>query len=121
MTEIIDRRRQDGIHSGKGKSISSTDRFKRRYREQIREAARKAVSGRDIKDVFDKGTDVTIPRKDIQEPVFSHSSQGGKKEIVHPGNREYVKGDKIERPKGGGGGGSGKGQASDSGEGKKEQ
>jgi uncharacterized protein len=36
---------------------------------------------------------------------------------VHPGNREYIKGDRIERPKGGQGGGSGKGQASDSGEG----
>ena len=39
------------------------------------------------------------------------------REIVHPGNKEYVRGDRIERPKGGGGGGSGKGQASDSGEG----
>jgi len=38
--------------------------------------------------------------------------------MVHPGNREFVRGDRIERPKGGGsGGGSGSGQASDSGEG----
>jgi uncharacterized protein len=36
---------------------------------------------------------------------------------VHPGNKEYVRGDRIERPKGGGAGGSGKGKASDSGEG----
>jgi uncharacterized sporulation protein YeaH/YhbH (DUF444 family) len=39
------------------------------------------------------------------------------REIVHPGNKEYVRGDRIDRPKGGGGGGSGKGQASDQGEG----
>jgi uncharacterized sporulation protein YeaH/YhbH (DUF444 family) len=39
------------------------------------------------------------------------------REIVHPGNQDYVRGDRIERPKGGGGGGSGKGQASDQGEG----
>jgi uncharacterized sporulation protein YeaH/YhbH (DUF444 family) len=37
--------------------------------------------------------------------------------MVHPGNKDYVRGDRIERPKGGGGQGSGKGQASDSGEG----
>ena len=38
--------------------------------------------------------------------------------MVHPGNQEYVAGDRIKRPKGGGaGGGSGQGQASDSGEG----
>jgi uncharacterized sporulation protein YeaH/YhbH (DUF444 family) len=39
------------------------------------------------------------------------------REIVHPGNKEYIRGDRIERPKGGQGGGSGKGQASDQGEG----
>ena len=39
------------------------------------------------------------------------------REIVHPGNKDYVRGDRIERPKGGQGSGSGKGQASDSGEG----
>ncbi|MBS0442899.1 MAG: YeaH/YhbH family protein, partial [Proteobacteria bacterium] len=38
------------------------------------------------------------------------------REMVHPGNQDYVRGDRIERPKGGGGGGGG-GQASDSGEG----
>jgi uncharacterized protein len=37
--------------------------------------------------------------------------------VVHPGNKDFVRGDRIERPKGGGGSGSGKGQASDSGEG----
>jgi uncharacterized sporulation protein YeaH/YhbH (DUF444 family) len=36
---------------------------------------------------------------------------------VHPGNKDYARGDRIERPKGGGGAGSGQGQASDSGEG----
>jgi uncharacterized sporulation protein YeaH/YhbH (DUF444 family) len=37
---------------------------------------------------------------------------------VHPGNKEYIQGDRIDKPKGGSGaGGSGKGQASDQGEG----
>src|SRR5207344_2991392 len=57
-----------------------------------------------------------IPKRDINEPAFGHGT-GGKREMVHPGNQEYVAGDKIERPKGGGGKGSGKGEAGDSGEG----
>jgi uncharacterized sporulation protein YeaH/YhbH (DUF444 family) len=40
------------------------------------------------------------------------------REIVHPGNQEYVRGDRIERPKGGAGGqGAGPGQAGSQGEG----
>ena len=50
----------------------------------------------------------------IREPVFHHG-QGGIRDVVHPGNTEHVRGDRIERPQGGAGGrGS---QASDSGEG----
>src|SRR5690606_18425643 len=59
--------------------------------------------------------DVTLPRHDVSEPSFSHGD-GGNREYVHPGNREYVKGDRIERPQGGSGG-SGGSQASDQGEG----
>ncbi len=43
------------------------------------------------------------------------------KERVHPGNDQFIKGDKIDRPKGGGeGGGSGEGEASPDGEGQDE-
>ncbi|WP_153062338.1 DUF444 family protein, partial [Escherichia coli] len=42
---------------------------------------------------------------------------GGVREVVRPGNQEYVKGDRIAKPKGGQGGGAGGGQASDQGEG----
>lgn len=110
LQQIIDRRL-----AGKNKSIGNRERFLRRYKDQIREAVRKAVDGRGIRDI-ERGEDITIPKRDISEPVFGHG-QGGVREIVHPGNQEYVKGDRIERPKGGGGGGSGKGQASDQGEG----
>ncbi|MEE9477261.1 MAG: YeaH/YhbH family protein, partial [Roseateles sp.] len=40
-----------------------------------------------------------------------------KRAVVRPGNQEYVKGDRIAKPKGGQGGGAGGGQASDQGEG----
>src|SRR5512134_389997 len=110
MLQIIDRRL-----AGKNKSIGNRERFLRRYKTQIREAVKRAVDGRGIRDI-ERGEEVRIPKKDVSEPVFHHG-QGGVREIVHPGNKDYVRGDRIERPKGGGGGGSGKGQASDSGEG----
>ena len=110
LQSIIDRRL-----AGKNKSIGNRERFLRRYKEQIREAVRRAIDGRGIRDM-ERGEDVHIPRRDIGEPVFGHGP-GGVRETVHPGNREYVQGDRIERPKGGAGGGAGRGQASDSGEG----
>lgn len=110
MQQIIDRRL-----AGKNKSIGNRERFLRRHKDQIREAVKRAVDGRGIRDI-EKGEDIHIPKRDITEPVFGHG-QGGKREMVHPGNQDYMRGDRIERPKGGGGGGSGGGQASDSGEG----
>lgn len=107
--QIIDRRL-----SGKNKSIGNRERFLRRYRGQIQEAVRKAVSGRGIREL-EQGEDVTLPRRDVSEPSFGHAP-GGSREYVHPGNREYLRGDRIARPPGGGSG-SGSGEASDSGTG----
>jgi len=109
LQQIIDRRL-----AGKNKSIGNRERFLRRHKNQIREAVKRAVDGRGIRDIA-QGEDIHIPKRDISEPVFGHGP-GGKREMVHPGNQDYVRGDRIERPKGGGGKGGG-GQASDSGEG----
>jgi hypothetical protein len=110
VQQIIDRRL-----AGKNKSIGNRERFLHRHKEQIREAVKRAIKGRSIRDV-ERGEDIHIPKRDLSEPVFGHGP-GGVRETVHPGNQDYLRGDRIERPKGGGGGGSGKGQASDSGEG----
>ncbi len=107
LHQVIDRRL-----SGKNKSIGNRERFLRRYRDQIREAVRKAVGDRSIHDI-EEGTDITLPKRDVSEPVFGHAP-GGTREMVHPGNKEYVRGDKIARPQGGGGGGgSGSGASQD--------
>jgi uncharacterized sporulation protein YeaH/YhbH (DUF444 family) len=108
--QIIDRRL-----AGKNKSIGNRERFMRRYKDKIKDAVRRAIDGRGIRDV-ERGEEVRIPKKDLSEPVFHHGS-GGQREMVHPGNQEYVQGDRIKRPQGGQGGGTGKGQASDQGEG----
>ena len=107
--QIIDRRL-----AGKNKSIGNRERFLRRHKEQIREAVKRAVDGRGIRDLA-QGEDIHIPKRDISEPVFRHGT-GGKRDMVHPGNQDFLRGDRIARPKGGGGSGGG-GQASDSGEG----
>jgi uncharacterized sporulation protein YeaH/YhbH (DUF444 family) len=99
--------------AGKNKSIGNRERFLRRHQEQIREAVRKAVTGRGIRDM-EQGESVTIPKKDISEPVFHHG-QGGSRDTVHPGNTDHLRGDRIKRPQGGVSGGTG--QASDAGEG----
>ncbi len=109
LQQIIDRRL-----SGKNKSIGNRERFLRRHKEQIREAVRRAVDGRGIRDM-ERGEEVHIPKKDISEPAFSHG-EGGVREVVRPGNTEHVRGDRIAKPKGGAGQGGG-GEASDSGEG----
>jgi uncharacterized sporulation protein YeaH/YhbH (DUF444 family) len=111
LQSIIDRRL-----AGKNKSIGNRERFLRRHKEQIREAVKRAIDGRGIRDI-ERGEDIHIPKRDLSEPVFGHGS-GGVREVVHPGNQDFIRGDRIERPKGGsGGGGSGKGQAGDSGDG----
>ncbi|HEX4327054.1 MAG TPA: YeaH/YhbH family protein [Burkholderiales bacterium] len=110
LQQIIDRRL-----SGKNKSIGNRERFLKRYRGQIREAVRRAVSGRDIRDI-NQGENVTVPKRDVSEPVFSHGT-GGSREYVVPGNQDFARGDRIARPQGGGGGGSGDGEASPDGEG----
>jgi hypothetical protein len=98
MLRLIDRRSNGG-----NKSAVNRERFLRRYKEHVRGAVKDMIAKRSIADM-EKGGDVNVPTKDMSEPSFRHD-RGGDWETVYPGNREFVKGDKIERPKGGGGGG----------------
>lgn len=107
MTQVIDRRL-----NGKNKSAVNRGRFLRRFKNQIRKAVADAISKRGITDI-DQGENVSIPAKDISEPTFSHGS-GGHRDIVHPGNTDFITGDRVARPPGSGGSG---GKASNKGEG----
>lgn len=109
---VIDRRKND-----KNKSSVNRQRFMKRVKNQVKEAVKKTIRDGSITDITNgKQKDVTIPDKGLGEPTFSHSSEGGIRDRVFPGNKEFTAGDRIERPKGGGKG-SGQGNASDSGEG----
>ena len=109
MTYIVDRRL-----NSKNKSTVNRQRFLERYRQHIKKAVSEAIDKRSITDIH-SGEKISIPAKDIGEPIFHHG-QGGKKVRVLPGNRDFVTGDQIKRPEGGGGSGNGKG-AGNSGEG----
>lgn len=110
MATFIDRRLD-----GKNKSSVNRQRFIRRFRSQIKQAVAEAMKGRSITNI-DSGEKVNIPARDVSEPVFGHGP-GGRREMIHPGNREFVTGDRIDRPSGGAGGGAGRGSASADGEG----
>lgn len=110
LTHVIDRRL-----NGKNKSAVNRERFLRRYRKHIKKAVADAVQKRSITDI-EHGEKISIPSRDLKEPIFHHG-KGGRREMVHPGNKEFVAGDRLPKPPSGGGGGAGDGQASDQGEG----
>ncbi|MGI1999062.1 YeaH/YhbH family protein [Shewanella frigidimarina] len=109
MANFIDRRL-----NAKGKSTVNRQRFIERYKKQIKKAVGDAVTRRSVTDI-DKGEQITIPKRDLSEPVF-RQGQGGIRDRVHPGNDQFNRGDQIQRPKAGHGG-AGQGDASNSGEG----
>ncbi len=94
---IIDRRLNPG-----GKSLANRQRFIRRARSLIRQAVRETSAGRSIKDM-EKGGDVVVPADTLKEPSFRRSAEGGDRDYVLPGNREYMEGERIPRPLSGGG------------------
>ncbi|WP_459616890.1 YeaH/YhbH family protein [Bordetella sp. 2513F-2] len=110
MNSLIDRRL-----NGRNKSAVNRERFLRRYKEQIRKAVGDMVRERSIEDM-DRGGEINLPARDISEPRFRYGP-GGDREIVHPGNREFAKGDTFDRPSGGegegGGGEPGQGESVD--------
>ncbi len=108
MSQFVDRRL-----SGKNRSAVNRQRFLRRFKSQVRKAVSEAVSGRKVEDL-ERGQKISIPAKDLSEPVFHHGS-GGQRQIVHPGNQEFIAGDQFDRPPGASG--EAGGNASQDGEG----
>jgi uncharacterized sporulation protein YeaH/YhbH (DUF444 family) len=99
MHHFIDRRANP-----KGKSLGNRQRFLRRARENIKEMVDKSVRNKSVAGQDQSGGEaVTIPAKGIKEPVFAHSPKGGFRQHVLPGNKDFVVGDTIPRPKGGAG------------------
>ena len=110
MSFIIDRRL-----NAKKKSTVNRQRFLKRYRKHIKRAVADAIGNRSITDI-ESGEQISIPSKDINEPIFHHG-KGGHNENVLPGNSDFIAGDHIPRPQGGGGAGGRGSGASNEGQG----
>ncbi len=101
---IVDRRLNP-----RGKSLENRQRFLRRAKALVRRAVKQTSQDRGIQDVLEGG-EVSIPLDGMDEPRLRRG-QGGVRNQVLPGNKEFVEGDVLPRPRQGGG------RARDAGEG----
>jgi uncharacterized sporulation protein YeaH/YhbH (DUF444 family) len=98
MTHFIDRRLNP-----KGKSLANRQRFLRRARAQIREAVQKSLKDSAVADI-EKERKIKISTKGTREPRFRLDPRaGGEHDFVLPGNKEFMPGDEIKKPKSGDG------------------
>lgn len=106
---IVDRR-----SNPKGKSSENRQRLLKRIHGQIKGAIPEIIKNTNIKDINSTKDKINVPVKGIDEPQFTYDKDSGDKKYIHPGNKEYSKGDRIKKEKKSGKGkGSGAGGASD--------
>src|SRR4051812_46142157 len=102
---VIDRREEH-----RNKSPTSRDRFIKRYRDVIKQAAADQVKqSKGFRDLTTGAAGaerkIIIDRKTLDEPQFVHG-HGGNHEYVFGENDIFNVGDTLPRPDGQGGGGS---------------
>ena len=100
---IIDRRKNPG-----GKSSGNRQKFLKRTKDEIRKSIHEKLGKRSIKGSSDD-QDVTVTRKGIHEPQFGHKQDSGSRDIVLPGNEDFIEGDLLQKPQSGQGGSGPKG------------
>jgi uncharacterized protein len=98
---IIDRRKNPSK-----KNLTNRQRFLERFRDRVKDAARKQIADRKITNDGDQ--EITISGSGIDEPRFGHRPDTGDWDYVLPGNDEYIPGDTIDKPKGQSSGGRGR-------------
>jgi len=113
LLRIVDRR---GDPPGRG--AVNRERFIRRFKDDIKRAADEEFGKRSITDVG-RGGRISIPGRGLAEPRLKHDEETGSRDFVLPGNREYLPGDSISRPRRGAESGedgeeAGSGEGSDS-------
>lgn len=106
---IIDRRKNPS-----GKNLPNRKRFIDRAKEKIKERLKDNFNKRSISN--EGNEEIIIDIDGIDEPNFSYDLNSGEWNYILPGNKTYVPGDKIQKPKEGGSkrGGAGKGESEDS-------
>lgn len=107
--DIIDRRLNP-----KSKSLGNRQRFLKRAKADIKDAIKDAVNNRNVTDGSNGG--IRVRTKSVAEPTLSPDYNTGSRDFVLPGNREYVVGDDILRPRKEGSAGAGGGAGTESSE-----
>jgi uncharacterized sporulation protein YeaH/YhbH (DUF444 family) len=93
LLRIVDRRADPP-----GRGAVNRERFIRRFKDDIKRAADEEFGKRSIKDVG-RGGRISIPGRGLDEPRLVHDDDSGNRDFVLPGNREYLPGDSISRPR----------------------
>lgn len=94
---IIDRRKNPT-----GKNLPNRQRFLRHIKKWLTKKVQEGKHG-NITD-SPQGRDISVPGGDINEPNFGYNQDSGIWDRIFPGNKEFQKGDKIDKPAGGSGG-----------------
>lgn len=98
------------------RTSASRQKFIKRVKAKFKDQIHKQIADGNIKDLVEGGgRKVNVPKKDLGRPTFTHG-KGGKKEGVHPGNKEFQQGDRIPRPPTGEGKGKGASDSKETGE-----
>lgn len=105
MTVIRDRRQE----APNDKYGTDKERFRLRYKAQIKKAIQNHVSESSIQDIGTKGISIPIPKEMTHEPIFHHAGAPDSFRKVFPGNVSFDVGDRINKPPSG----SGKGDKGD--------
>ncbi len=95
MTTIIDRR------SSGTRSTANQERLQRRVRARLKHAVDRMAGSESIEDLARGDSPISIPVRDLHEPSFRRDPEGTPWERVLPGNKEYQRGDLIQKPEGG--------------------
>lgn len=93
MSSVVDKR-----GSNKNRLAGSRKRFIDRYRAYIKKKVNKQIEEKDLEDV---AGDIEINVGSIEEPRARYNRRNGRQRGIHPGNRQFNKGDKISQPKDG--------------------
>ena len=109
---VIDRR-----SNPHGKNIENRQRVFGRARQAMLRATREAVANGKLREVGHAEA-VSVPAETLHEPSFHTVFQGGTREIVLSGNKQFSTGDRLRRQQGEEGAGAGTGDAGDGGDGR---
>lgn len=89
---IIDRRKNPS-----GKNLPNRKRFIDRVKDQVKDNIKKSVNKRSI--TSNEGEQIVIDGKGVEEPSFNYDFDTGEWHHIAPGNKDFLPGDIVPKPK----------------------